>query len=331
MAEERTTPTESEGSQAPTKQRRSIGWAPILASVAILVAAAAGWQSWQAQQQQQALQDQIERLSEQLSQRPAQVSDQLTPISSTLDAQRQRMAQLDEQVQAWQASLQALAEQIAEVKPNPEQDWLTAQANGLLRLAEQRVLLANDIDGGLALMQQARDVVVRLDDPKFYAVLQAIDEEILALQSLTTVAPEHFVSQLQALIEQIGELPLTSVAARQLEHQQATEQNWQSWLRSLVVIRKFDQQAPTVAPQTWVRAALRAQLEQAKALALLADKSGFDSQIEQINALLMEHVPESAARQAWQTQLQSLAEADMVITVPERLGQARNLLNGLED
>lgn len=305
-------------------------------AISIAAAALSAWTYWQSQSElsaQQRLSAQIEAVQSDLANQQASLTqwqNEQQALTQQLAQQQASQNGLREQLVQQQNAMQSLAQKLTEVNPNPDSAWLVAQTRGLLRLAEQQVLLANDVAGGIALLQQARQTLASNSDPRYFSVLQAIDNELLALQSLPELAIASHVSQLNALINDIEQLPLTPLQAKRTQEEGVEQQRWQ-WLTSLVAVSRFDEnQARVVAPQPWLKAGLNAQLEQAKVLLLLRDEAAYQAQIEQLDDWLIEYVTPSSKRNAWSQALNGLSQVSLSINVPEALGQSRRLLDGLE-
>lgn len=303
--------------------------------ISITAAALSAWTYWQSQSalsEQQQLSVGLAALQSDLSNQQVSLTqwqNEQQALTQQLSQQQASQNGLREQLLQQQNAMQTLAQKLTEVNPNPDSAWLVAQTRGLLRLAEQQVLLANDVAGGIALLQQARQTLASNSDPRYFSVLQAIDNELLALQSLPELAIASHISQLNALINDIDQLPLTPLQAKRVQDEEA-QQQWQ-WLTSLVAVSRFDEnQARIVAPQPWLKAGLSAQLEQAKVLLMLRDEAAYQAQIEQLDEWLIEYVTPSSKRNAWSQALGGLSQVSLSLTIPESLGQSRRLLDGLE-
>lgn len=167
-------------------------------------------------------------------------------------------------------------------------DWLLAEAEYLLHLANQRLLLEHDQKNAEAVMISADKVLAEINDPGLLPVREALNHEILSLQQLSHVDRDGLYMQLSAIISSLDSLSESAYLntkkeeVRQEEPVQTSSQTeipswkivWQEiWaeLQKAVLIRRLDQPvAPLMAPEQnyYLKQNLRLMMEQAN-LALL--------------------------------------------------------------
>ena len=88
--------------------------------------------------------------------------------------------QVQQQLQEQQDSNARELEQLASAN---QQDWLLAEAEYLLRLANQRLHLERDWNSALSMLQAADNVLAETHNPRTKAVRAAIAKEIPALKA----------------------------------------------------------------------------------------------------------------------------------------------------
>jgi len=181
----------------------------------------------------------------------------------------------------------------AGLKNNSRKDWLLAEVEYLLRLANQRVLMEKTPIGALALLESADKILQQTDDVPIFSVRKALAADIAVLSVVPQIDQEGIYLKLDALSNQINSLKLVPITdKKQLpkilddvanDAAQANESNlakvWDkmsSKLSKLVVISHRDSAIePLLSPaqQAGLLQNLHILFEQAQ-LALLQSKQG---------------------------------------------------------
>jgi uroporphyrin-3 C-methyltransferase len=99
----------------------------------------------------------------------------------------------------------------AGLKNNSRKDWLLAEVEYLLRLANQRVLMEKTPIGALALLESADKILQQTDDVSIFSVRKALAADIAALSVVHNIDQEGLYLKLDALNEQINNLKLVPV------------------------------------------------------------------------------------------------------------------------
>lgn len=191
------------------------------------------------------------------------------------------------QIEAQHGRIEAQQQTIATLTSIDRSDWELAEAEYLLQLANQRLLLGGDTKASLELLTAADTIMRELDDSGLLPVRQALAQDLAALKAVAPVDIDGTYLALSAAAEQAAALPLVQPPAIQPSSVPTTPaMETLSWgdrvgagleaalhkLDQLVQIRRRDDPyKPLLAPQ--YEAALRQNLaltfEQAEA-ALLA-------------------------------------------------------------
>lgn len=254
-----------------------------LAIVALLLINAGSYFLWFQQQTT------VKQLLEQLSQ-----SQQLAAQFS----ERQQFLQAEDKTSmakfaAIESVQQELADTIVTLQQNQklgdaelQWKWAIAELQYLLTVANQRLLLANDVTGAQHALMLADQRAQAMDDYRLHSLRSLLAEEQLALSSVTSVDIEGMVLQLHSVLNGVDDLKIwmgpevraeqdlaTGDAELAQDWQQALESMWTE-VRSLVVIRhKQDGAAAVLVPEQryFLYQNLRLQLETAR-FALLANE-----------------------------------------------------------
>lgn len=253
----------------------------ILIIILFLLAGFAGWIVWQQNQSATA--------------ESAVLKDRLGTALQKIEASNARENALMKRAEALNETSLTLAEQVAHNSerlgklPGAErQDWLLAEAEYLLRLANQRLELERDWDGAVSMLTAADNVLIETRNPRLDKVRAQIARELMALRAVPAVDRVGAIFRLQALQEQVTSLPwmpekLIPDVAVEEEPRVLEEQTWywNAWftvkdnMTRMVRIRERD--APIAAPLTpdqqyYLQQNMHLMLEQAQ-VALLREQT----------------------------------------------------------
>lgn len=361
---------EPKAKRGPHKSRPNKGrtglWLTLLVLLVLLGASSYGfWYLWQEQgpaqgegaqssEQLDELQNQIEALRQRLERQPSEQreSEQLRQqLSQELGQQfDQRLEQqLEQQAQEGNLALENLQQRLNNtdrklnaITGTNRQDWKLAEAEYLLRLANQRLLMENDASNALALAQATDRILNNLNDSDLFPVRRALARDINALKLADEVDKEGIYLQLMALSEQLDQLPLIEAMQRgeQINGDLKTEppgpeagtwtkikynvgqsfQRMQDKLGDHLRIRRHEkpiEALATPAEQFYLRQNLRLMLEQAQ-VALLRDQPEiFATNLERAADWLKRYYTLNPKTQTVQDELLELAEASISQTLPD--------------
>lgn len=153
-----------------------------------------------------------------------QLSERLDTLDSTtlelrqsrqtrLEAREQRLNRLEAKLDEQASALNTQSRQIAHnarsllgLGQRTQTDWLLAEAEYLLRLANQRLELEGDHQGALRLLQSTDELLAGTDAAGVHPIREALAEEILALRTMNPVDRTGIHLQLEAAMGMIPEL-----------------------------------------------------------------------------------------------------------------------------
>lgn len=180
----------------------------LLALIALGVASFAAYNTWQLQESA--------RLSTE-SQQVSELSGRVSMLSQQLDLSKQDIAGLISQMEATStandATLLAMEERVAGVVAELRQqlgttseDWLLAEAEYLLRLANQRVAMEDDVSGAIGLFQAADQIVREAEGVVAFDLREAIARDVAALRGVSSADVQGIFVELGAVADQIDQL-----------------------------------------------------------------------------------------------------------------------------
>jgi len=329
---------------APRKSSSAVAWLALL-----LVLALAGGAAWylqdllrreaallqrvaeveavaeQAGQRESGL-EQLEQLDRRLQQ---QLQQQLEHGMGELRGQAERQAQT---VQSFDEQLAALREELARFSAHDRDSWLLAEAEYLLRLSNQRLIMAGDTVAAQALLASADAVLRELDDVSLHSVRSAVASDLAAVRAVPKTDLEGIYLRLSALAEQADKLVIFQFPERDARPREATEEDWQARLQQgyeqallklsdYVIIRRRDVPMQALMDPQWeglVRQNLRMLLEQAQVALLSSNQVLYESSLERAQHWVAQFFEsDAAAAQAMAREIRQLAALQVQVTMPE--------------
>lgn len=190
----------------PAPARRGSGWSGLLVLLLIAAVAAGGWFGWQLWQQQQR---QMADLEQRLQQQQRDAFDQRQAMELEIGQQLSRQqAGVESTVSDLSQRVDNINGRLASMSAVSRDNWKLAEAEYLLRLANQRVLLERTSSNAIALAETVDDILRQLNDPELFPVRRAIAADVSDLKLAGDTDREGVYLRLQALAGQIEKLPL---------------------------------------------------------------------------------------------------------------------------
>ena len=268
------------------------------------------------------------------------LSPDVAALNEQAQQQSDRLEALGNQVAEMQLTLNSQRERLRALSSTTREDWLLAEAEYLLRLANQRLLTERQAANALALMENADHILRDIDDPELFAVRKAIAADITALRVAGTVDREGLYLQLDSLIDLIARLDLPVVEAKKVVAAEPTdEEPWYQVLaanalaavKNLSGIVRVEKLEATAAPrllpaeQQLLRANLRLALEQAQLALMREEQAIFEASLDRAGELVAEHFSEDDEAAVMLAEIQSVADARIDQALPTVTGSIRAL------
>ena len=303
--------------KAQTASTRPVWIALVVLLLVVLAGAAWFYQQLQAQQSKDdsiaAQQTEINTLKQSLTESDTQLSAlqmQHTTLSDTLS---EFMAQ---------DSLTS-----AEIKKT----WALQEIEYLLNVANQRALLANDVEGAYQALSIAGERIQALADYRLHPLRALITEEMMALDALADLDQQGIAIKLQTAANHVQRLRVkkgpevdtammmdaADIAAAETGWRQAVKDIWQQ-MRSLVVIRHDETgEAAVLVPEQryFLYQNLRLQLESARLALLNADSNSYQHSLQTAVEWLEKYFT-GDERDAMLNSLRELQGRQVDVTIP---------------
>jgi len=242
------------------------------------------------------------------------------------------VARQGEQLRAIEQRLLIQREELARLGATDPQDWLLAEAQYLLRLANQRLIMADDVVAAKALLNSADNILVELGDVSLHEARAAVAADLAAVKAVPKRDIEGMYLTLAALIEQADKLVIFQLP--NVERQPSVEpaQNWQGRLQQgyeaalgklsdYIIIRRRDVPIEALMDPQWeglVRQNLRMLLEQAQVALLSANQTLFHESLERADHWVAEFFQaDEAAALAMAQEISELMQRDIAVQMPD--------------
>lgn len=316
-------------------------WLLVIIALALSVAVAYwGWLQWQKQQSLEQKLSDVAETTQRLENNDSQSGNQQ---SQRLQSLENRLAEQREMIATQQRQIDHNARELLETGDRTRTDWLLAEAEYLLRIANQRLLIEKDYEGALAVLKSADEVLAETDDVGVYPVRQQLAREIMALKSIAGVDRTGLYLQLEAAIETVQNLTDSALPGdKEAPEPQAadakeTDDNMlkRAWhqtretLASMVVIRRLDEPArPMLSPEqsAYARLNIQLMLEEAELALLGGDQMLYERALAKARESLGTWYDESDERiRALQSTLRELSDKNISPDLPD-ISKSLNLL-----
>ena len=140
---------------------------------------------------------------------------QLAQLESAYKATQNKIAQVEELINAKSHELVGLQSQINKVsaQANAQQptDWLFSEADFLLNNALRKLVLDNDVDTAVSLLKLADETLAKVNNSQSAAIRSAINQDLKQLLSVAGVDQNSVMQKLSQLANTVDELPVLDV------------------------------------------------------------------------------------------------------------------------
>ncbi len=261
----------------------------------------------------------------------------LQELGSAQDALRAQLAQQEAaneaQLNQLESMLQNQRQRLLELGNADRDDWVLAETEYLLRLANQRLLVAADLRSALALLASADDILLELDDPALNGVRLALASDLAALRAVPALDIDGTWMRIQALIGQVDALMLFELPVIETEVEAVdAELGWEERLSTgidaaldkfssyLVYRRRDSDYQALIDPQRkqLVRQNLRMLLEQSRSALLSRNQVLYQESLADTRRWLAEFFSsDETSTRAIDEELASLQTLDVSVNYPD--------------
>jgi len=225
------------------------------------------------------------------------LQSKLHTLETRLDTQlEQGLRDVQDKQQLLQESLQSLQ---VELGKGQSDDWVLAEAEYLMHIANNRLLLERDISTAVAALSIADSRLRAVGNPALIDVRRQLSDEITALEALENPDITGIGLTLHSLQNRVALLPVKGESIAELQETGSSRSTpdtsvepggWEKFfneiwraLKSLVTIRRVGQDdAPLISPEqrAFLKQNLRLQLEAARLALFRNDDPSYHSSLE---------------------------------------------------
>lgn len=334
-----------------TTARKKFPWGSLALWLALVLLGAAvaamGWYGYQFYREDASksgrvseLQGELTSLSEQQQQLAASRQQQQAQLQTT----QQQLHDANERILAAEQRLAAQNKRLLAMSTITREDWLLAEAEYLLKLANQRILIERSAGGAEALLTEADKILRDLDDPDLFALRKAVNNDLASLRLVQKIDAEGIYLQINGLVEQITTLPIRpdrkqvlgineKPVSQKLDSELTAENWWEAIknnmraflasLRSYISIdRHGEKPTPILAPESaqYLQQNVRLMMERAQLALLREQQAIYQNSLLQAEKYLSDYYPKSAPVAAFREQLQALSQKNIEVKLPDITG-----------
>jgi uroporphyrin-III C-methyltransferase len=264
-----------------------------------------------------------------------QLQGSVSEIRQALDHGEERLKSVTET----QATLAAALEKMQGNLGQNRAEWVLAETEQLLQIANHRLQLARDIKTALSALRTADRQLEKLADPKLLPVRKELSKEIHLLDSLEQTDVTGLTLRLGALADNVTRLPLilevSSLKAPGLDKTpgtapgtQSTDGLWQGMLNLVRIRSHAETQKPLLPPehQYFLRENLRLMLYGAQNAMLQSDVATYQQNLKSASRLIAEYFDTNTqVVLAAQQELEKLLGTKITIDLPDISGSLSEL------
>ncbi|MFC1602060.1 uroporphyrinogen-III C-methyltransferase [Pseudomonadota bacterium] len=271
--------------------------------------------------------------------------DVLAAQKVTFEEQQQKFEAENKRLQQREAELQATLEDVQRSIGRTGSQWMAAEAEYLIRVANHRLRLERDEKTALSALRAADGRLKATGDPLWTEVREALAGEMSALLTLVKLDTIGKAATLSSMVKQVDKLRLIDAKAPEIHVKTKTSEALnlddviakaqellaQGWLgfKSLVIVRRHDAPVTAMMPpehRYFIYQNLRMQLEAARFAILRADAELYKSSLTTVSEWMNEFVvKDDPAAQAISEELDGLVKANIRPELPDISGSLRLL------
>ena len=329
----------------------AVAWFALLLVLALVGAAA--WSVMEAQRREAQVLNRVTELEGMASQKDTRLDSSIqalegrwqSQLDSGISALQGESSSQAQTVESLSAQLVDVRAELARFGANDRESWLLAEAEYLLRLANQRLIMAGDAASAQALLSSADNILRELDDAGLHEVRGAVAADLAAVRAVPQVDVEGIYLRLSALVEQAGKLVIFQLPEQESQPRADALDNWQGRLQQgyqdalvklsdYIIIRRRDVPMQALMDPQWeglVRQNLRMLLEQAQVALLSGNESLYKESLQRAQHWVAEFFEsDEAAARAMAREITQLTDLNVAATMPDVSRSLRALDEAVE-
>ena len=354
--QEAVVPAPAAPAPAPAGRKGSgLAWLALL--LTLVLAAALGWSVLEQRRLESKLDSRLQsvealgdRDQTSLDERERRLQQQLQTGLAKLEGTVGELASdselLGDSVASLRSELGAQRAELARYAATDREDWLLAEVEYLLRLANQQLVMAGDSEAAQALLASADKILLELDDAGLHGVRAAVAADLAAVRAVPVLDTQGIYLRLAALVEQAGELAIFQLPRQPEQVAPPPAEDWRGRLRqgyeqalaklsSYIIIRRRDVPMQALMDPQWeglVRQNLRMLLEQAQVALLSGNGRLYRESLKRAQHWVEEFFEsDGAAARAMYSEIERLLDIDVTLQLPDISRSLKALDDAMRD
>jgi len=332
--EENSVATDSNASETTIPHKKSSSGVSLLTLALILVISMSVASGYWGYTQFTLLNSRLTNQQQQISHLESSIQKQLPQVETLIQQQSDTSRTELNEVRQYLAET---ARRMTETQGITRYEWLLAEAEYLMRLAQQRLQLERDAQGALAILQSADAVLRDAADANLIPVREQLAKDMAALAQVQQLDREGIYLKLNVMIEQLNQwfpaLALTSLgtesAGESGEHPEA-DNSWTNRFSQYFSIEKIDALTSQPIEQHMVplyRAIIQHALSQAQTALLKNHTQAFAASIDRASNWLETFGSNNGLARNILAQLDEISQSELMTELPP-IGSSLSLLKG---
>jgi uroporphyrin-3 C-methyltransferase len=254
------------------------------------------------------------------------VNQRVSAAEQTLDRK------ITEETSALQQRLRDQQQRINDLSVDDRQSWQLAEAQYLLRLANQRLIMTGDTTSAEALLRSADGILREVGDADLHDLREAVAADVAAVRAVPRLDTQGLYLRLEALIRQTDALVLFELPGRAPEVVVAPAEDWRgrlsqgldaavAKLSEYIVVSRRDVPVETLMDPQYeglVRQNMRMLLEQAQVAMLSGNELLYRQSLERAEGWVTQFFKaDQQAAQAMAEELRLLRDERVSVVLPD--------------
>lgn len=281
---------------------------------------------------QRELAAQIAALEASVREQQARLTEQQAQQQARLTEQQLRITEQQRRLTEQQARSAEQQRRLGELSAEDQRAWQLAEIRYLLRLANQRLIMAGDTQSAEALLRSADNTLRELDDADLHALRAAVAADLAAVRAIPKLDIQGLYLRVEALMREADALVLFELPERAVATEPPSAEDWQARLAQgyaaavaklseyIVVSRRDVPIEALMDPQYegLVRQNLRMLLEQAQAAMLSGNTLLYRKSLQRAEGWVTQFFKEDErSAQAMAEELRRLRDERVAVSRPD--------------
>ncbi|MFT7559549.1 MAG: uroporphyrin-3 C-methyltransferase [Flavobacteriales bacterium] len=234
-----------------------------------------------------------------------------------------------------ESRLDSTTKRLRALSSTSREDWLLAEAEYLLKLANQRIVIEKHASNAIALLEEADEILRAMDELELRPLRAAITRDLAALKLADAVDFEGLYLQLNALAEQVENLPLYTSTLSELgrvdevggavanENNGVLVSSFKRFLekyKDYIRVVDLDENSKgliSTESTLYLQQNLRLTLERSQLALLREHEKIYQQSLQQAQTWVLKYFPVSERSQKFNRELASLSQKNIIQELPD--------------